>query len=87
MEENNNSLLDHFYSGICDWIICDLRERERKMGIIEYLPGLIAGIIVGIVISRLIIRKLKKRSERKWEDWMKKEKLSPLEKEYDAYDR
>ena len=52
-------------------LVIQALRKENKMEIIDFMIPRLIGMILGLTIGWIIIRKLQKRSERKWQDWMK----------------
>ncbi|KKM65920.1 hypothetical protein LCGC14_1486470 [marine sediment metagenome] len=42
------------------------------------MEGFMIGSMFGIVAGLILIRKLEKRSERKWQDWMKENGVTKI---------
>ena len=42
------------------------------------MEGFMIGSMFGIVVGLILIRRLQKRSERKWKDWMKENGVTEI---------
>ncbi len=60
-------------------LVIEPLRKEGKMEIIDFMIPRLIGMILGLTIGWIIIRKLQKRSERKWQDWMKENDVIEIE--------